>query len=220
MATWREHQNRTGRDEMRPGETDQSEFTSNALAKSFRYAPTDGVLAEWIVDGTYEVDAGRLRVTSLTIHAAENSVAPKGITGTVLRSIYPARFTDRLKASEGRYLQWLVDGLGDTEAEVADRYPDSVQAIEKLIEQARDMVEAPRSGPTGLRGAPRIDDDFLRNIVRMHIKQIEDDRTYGSTKRLAKELGKPYNTVKDWIAKARKRGLYPPDGPIANRDRE
>jgi hypothetical protein len=207
-------------DKVRPTKPERREFTSDALAKSFRYAPTDGVLAEWIVDGTYEVDAGRLRVTSLTIHAAEDSVAPNGITGTVLRSIYPARFTNRLKASEGRYLQWLVDGLGDTEAEVADRYPDSVQAIEKLIEQARDMVEAPRSGPTGLRGAPRIDDDFLRNIVRMHIKQIEDDGTYGSRTRLAKELGKPYNTVKDWIAKARKRGLYPPDSPIANRDKE
>lgn len=202
---------------MSPG---QQEFISDPHNQTFRYRPADEALAEWTVDGTYDVTDGRLRITSLTIRPRDDSMPPRGISGELLRRIHPAHFTDRLKSTERTYAQWLDDNLAETDPDVANRYPDSVRAIQKLIEQARRMAEPPRSATTELRGAPRLDSAFLAHIALMHRQQIDDDGTYGSTKRLAEELGKPYNTVKDWIAKAKRRGLYPPEDPVTEHEEE
>ena len=79
----------------------------------------------------------------------------------------------------------------------------------KKKKKRRKGKSAPSKKTTSLiRGAHviTIDDDN-----RIAYLDIRIDGKYGSIKRLAERRGIPHNTAKDWIRKAKERGLYPPD---------
>ncbi|MCZ6462423.1 MAG: hypothetical protein O6705_09355, partial [Actinobacteria bacterium] len=153
--------------------------------------------------------------TELLVATEGTEVPENGITGSLLRHIHPAALADMIRRKEQGWLTFLEDLRTEEDDDSLDS--SYLQTRGRLIEAAQDVVAAPRSGPTSVRGRPPLGADFLREVAREHAEDAAIDRSYGSVRRLAKRRGVPYDTVKDWIAKARDRGLYPPD---ARDDRE
>lgn len=58
------------------------------------------------------------------------------------------------------------------------------------------------------RGA-YLSDEFLTEVALEWFAEVQHDGKYGSVKRLAQSRGVPYQTAKDWLKKARDRGLLP-----------
>ena len=193
---------------MDPGDPD---FQVNGPAKEFTYTPADGPLAGWTIQGRYDVAAARLTITELHVSSEGDEVPENGITGTLLRRILPASLVDEIRRKEQGWLDWLQEGLAEVDHEATD--PKDLRVARRLIEKAQNVVTAPRSGPTSVRGRPPLGADFLREVAREHLEDVAFDGLWGSIKRLAERRGVPDNTAKDWIAKARARGLYPPDIP-------
>ena len=194
---------------MRPIGPDDPSFKHDGLAKAFTYIPTAGPLAGWRIEGSYDVVGARLTITELRVSAEVTEVPENGITGSLLRQISPAALTDTIRGKELGWLAFLED-LSTNEDD--DSLPPSyVRTRNRSIEQAQDVVTAPRSGPTGVKGRPPLEAEFLRDVARDHLEDIGIDGKYGSIKRLAERRGVPDNTAKDWIKKAKERGLYPPD---------
>lgn len=193
---------------MDPGDPD---FQVNGPAKKFTYTPADGPLAGWTIQGSYDVAAARLTITELQVSPRGDEVPENGITGTLLRKILPASLVDEIRRKEQGWLDWLQEGLAEVDHEATD--PKDLRVARRLIKDAQDLVAAPRSGPTGVRGRPPLDAEFLREVGQIHAEEVAFDGKYGSIERLADRLGVPYNTAKDWIAKAKARDLYNPEAP-------
>ena len=196
---------------MRPANPSDSGFTHNGLAKAFTYAPVEGPLAGWKIEGRYDLVGARLTITELLVATEGTEVPENGITGSLLRHIHPAALADMIRRKEQGWLDWLQEGLAEVDHEATD--PKDLRVARRLIEKAQNVVTAPRSGPTSVRGRPPLGADFLREVAREHLEDVAFDGLWGSIKRLAERRGVPDNTAKDWIAKARARGLYPPDIP-------
>ncbi len=197
--------------EMRPAHPSDSGFTHNGLAKAFTYAPVEGPLAGWKIEGRYDLVGARLTITELLVATEGTEVPENGITGSLLRHIHPAALADMIRRKEQGWLDWLQEGLAEVDHEATD--PKDLRVARRLIKDAQDLVAAPRSGPTGVRGRPPLDAEFLREVAQMHAEEVAFDGKYGAIQRLADQLGVPYNTAKDWIAKAKARDLYNPEAP-------
>jgi hypothetical protein len=197
---------------MRPNESDTSQFSYDPLGKTYQLSAREGHLAGWVANGRYDLINGRLVVTSLSVRYTSDEIPPNGITGTLLRSIHPAFITDRIRSEEARYGQWLAKGISDVDPASADE--KSLERLRQLLSRVEELTKAPRSGPTGVRGASRLDDEFLADVARLHVQEVLADGNYGAKTRLAKDLDKPYNTVKGWLKLAKDRGLYPESAEI------
>jgi hypothetical protein len=189
---------------MRPVDADDSDFVHNGLGRSFTFEPADGPLSDWRIAGSYD---DRLTITELHISPRTPPTPQNGVTGALLRQISPAALTDRIRSREQGWRSFLEEVRQKDDDETLD--PAYLQMRDKQIEHAEGLVSAPRSGPTRIKGRPPLDADFLRDVVREHIEEIELDTNYGAIQRLAHNRGVSKNTAKDWIAKARARGLYP-----------
>ena len=196
---------------MRPVDPGDPDFQVNGLAKAFTYAPADGPLAGWTIQGRYEVAGARLTITELHLSSEGAEVPENGITGTLLRRILPASLVDEIRRKEQGWLDWLQEGLAEVDHEATD--PKDLRVARRLIKDAQDLVAAPRSGPTGVRGRPPLDAEFLREVGQKHAEEVAFDGKWGSIERLSKRLSVPKNTAKDWIAKAKARDLYNPEAP-------
>jgi hypothetical protein len=187
------------------------------MGKAFRYQPTEGPLAGWDVVGSYDIVAGRLVITEMRVMPSdENDVPANGITGQLLRSISPSRFMDWVKLDETDWLEWLEMRLEEVPEDQQDRHED-LRVAHRLRDEARALTSAPRAGPTGERGTPKLADEYLRDLAVMHLDEINADGSWRAVKRLADSLDKPYETIKDQLAKARRRGLYPRPGDMTDR---
>ena len=193
---------------MDPGDPD---FQVYGLEEKFTYTPADGPLAGWTIQGRYDVAAARLTITELRVSSEGDEVPENGITGTLLRRILPASLVDEIRRKEQGWLDWLQEGLAEVDHEATD--PKDLRVARRLIKDAQDLVAAPRSGPTGVRGRPPLDAEFLREVGQKHAEEVAFDGKYGAIQRLADQLGVPYDTAKDWIAKAKARDLYSPEAP-------
>jgi hypothetical protein len=188
------------------------------MSNEFGYRPSSGPLAGWVVTAHYEVVAGRLVINYMRIVPSdENAVPANGITGQLLKSIRPSRLMDWVKVDETEWLDWLEARLEEVPEDQRNRH-DDLKVAYRLRDEARTLTSAPRAGPTGKRGTPRLADDYLRGLAALHIDEIDADGSWGAVTRLAESLDKPYETIKDQLAKARKRDLYPK--PMDETDRE
>ena len=202
-------------DQTRP---DRDHFQHNRMEKEFGYKPHSGPLAGWIVTGRYEVVASRLIISHMYIVPSdENEVPANGITGQLLKSIRPSRFVDWVKNDETDWLNWLEARLAEVPEDQRNRH-DDLKVAYRLRDEARTLTSAPRAGPTGKRGTPRLADDYLRGLAALHVDEIDADGSWGAVRRLAERLDKPYETIKDQLSKARRRELYPK--PMYETDRE
>ncbi len=93
---------------MRPAHPSDSGFTHNGQAKAFTYAPVDGPLAGWKIEGRYDLVGARLTITELGVSAERIEVPENGITGSLLRQISPATLTDMIRRKENK---WVTDFL-------------------------------------------------------------------------------------------------------------
>lgn len=67
---------------------------------------------------------------------------------------------------------------------------------------------APSGPPTG--GRQPLDDDLLRRVAEAYLRETAPGQPLGAMGRLACEFGRPEETVRSWIARARSRGWLGP----------
>jgi hypothetical protein len=192
---------------MRPIGPDDPSFKHYGLEKAFTYTPAAGPLAGWKIEGSYDLVDARLTITELRVSAQVADVPENGITGSLLRQISPAALTDTIRGREQGWLAFLEDLRSSEDDDSLD--PSYVRTRKRLTEHAQDVATAPRSGPTSVKGRPPLEAGFLRDVARDHMEDVGIDGKYGSIKRLADRRGISPNTAKDWIKKAKERGLYP-----------
>jgi hypothetical protein len=166
----------------------------------------------WRATGLCKLDAGRLIITEIHITPTDEDRIPvNGVTGMLLKSISPARIKDGLTLEAARRAAWLQERID----EVPDhqRQHTGVRVAEGLRDHNWKLAKAPRAGPSGTRGAPPLDEGYLRYLVAEYLDEIDvQSGRYGALKHLAERLDRPYDTVKDQLDKARKRGLFPQPG--------
>lgn len=201
---------------MRPSPLDDDAFKHNGLAGTFTYEPAEGALSGWRVEGSYALVDGRLAITELRIAATTGSVPKHGITGSLLRSVRPARFTDMIRRKEAGWLAFL-EGVRTDDAH-GSHDPAWVRTRDRLIDTAADVATSKRIGATQPRGRPRLTDGFLIGVARDYAEEVALDGQWRAVTRLAERHGRSKDTVKDWLKKARARGFYPPDIPIDERE--
>ena len=70
------------------------------------------------------------------------------------------------------------------------------------------LVAVPKGPPTG--GRQPLDDDLLRRVAEAYLRETEPGQPPGAVGRLASEFGRPEETVRGWITRARTRGWLGP----------
>jgi hypothetical protein len=178
-----------------------SDFKVDGMARAFSYMPIEGDLEGWTIRGTFDVVDARLVITKMSIVSDGAGIPENGITGTLLRNVRPAFLLDRVRAAERGWLGWL-------ERQKAEGH--DIPVVNRSIDEARDLVTAPRSGPSTVRGRPPLSANFLREVSAAHREEVETMGNYGAIPRLARRYNAPISTAKSWIEKARDRGLYQP----------
>ncbi len=119
-------------------------------------------------------------ISSLNLQAAADNVS--GITGSLLRRVQ------------------VGDILHVARATVARASQDEPQVP---VEPA-----APPKARSGGRAA--LSDDLLRQVAVAYLAETAPGRPPGAVRRMAEEFGRPEETVRTWVAKARQAGWLGP----------
>jgi hypothetical protein len=156
-----------------------------------------GIVAVHIIDGEPWLIRGKLQSAEagppiLTRLSVEHYDTDVEVTGHVLRGLPAGEI--RRKA-----LEWLRPQL--TIKTVLGATPAQKRWAKRVTEQAK---RAPLK--RGRQGYP--DNHYRRIAIRC--VELHNAGTHNVTGTLALELGKPYQTVRDWIRTARQRGFLMP----------
>lgn len=119
----------------------------------------------------------------LTISRVEViSTSPNGVTGSVLRKIQVGEILNSVRATIARASQ----GAGEP------------------------SPEARRSQGTRSGGRAGLSDQLLRDVAVAYLAGTAPGQPPGAVKRMAEELGRPEETVRTWIGRARRDGWLGP----------
>ncbi len=152
-----------------------------------------------LIWGTLAAPGGRLSLAELAI-APLAAPGEQLLTAAALRRVRVSAILARANAelASRADLAELARRLGWEEA------PDE-QEVARLAEVARRASEGlPR------RGRPPLGDDHYARIARSYLRLQEDGIGRGILLALAEEERRPRETVRDWVASARRRGFLTP----------
>lgn len=135
---------------------------------------------EWLATGDVSRSAQGLVISRLELLAKDPS--GNGITGSLLRRL---QITDILHVARA-HVALAAYGGSDPHAAVP-------------------TAEKSRSG-----GRAALGDDLLRSVAVAYLAETAPGRPAGAVKRMAQEFGRPEETVRSWIARARKGGWLGP----------
>lgn len=170
-------------------------------------AMTEHLPGGWVARWVYAEQDGLQVVRSLTIEAEGRATPPGGITADTLRKgVSPRRAADTAQAA--------VSAAGAVDPESAEITPEVVRLV---FARGTARRQGPRTEPRPTRGRPRLDNDFLAAVALAYLDEQEAGR--GILARVGARIGplrgiKPRHvvpqTVKDWVAAARRRGFLTP----------
>lgn len=75
---------------------------------------------------------------------------------------------------------------------------------------ARDLPDVPAAAMAVSSGRTEMTDGFLRDVALSYLRETAPGKPQGATRRLADAYGRPEQTVRTWIARARKEGWLGP----------
>ncbi|MEV5792687.1 hypothetical protein [Streptomyces sp. NPDC052192] len=161
-----------------------------AAERRFAYATSD-----WSVQGRVRDDEGGPRIVSLEIFPPEDEGA---VTASVVRSVPVGQIIAALRTllpldrarREGVRYDSFAPG------------PPPGYAYTPLV---GDPPKVPRRG-----GKPAVTDDHLRAVAEAYLVETAPGQPARPMERLAKKFGRPEETVRTWIARARKEGWLAP----------
>jgi hypothetical protein len=73
-----------------------------------------------------------------------------------------------------------------------------------------DLPEAPASALAVPTGRTALTDEFLRDVALAYLRETAPGQPRGATRRLAESYGRPEETIRTWIGRARKAGWLGP----------
>jgi hypothetical protein len=151
-----------------------------------------------LVWGTLSLVGGRLSLSELAL--APLLPSEQALTADLLRRISLSAILARVHAE-------LINRA--ELAELARRF--AWPAAPSAEEQAK-LDEAARRATAGQprRGRPALADAHLARIARAYLRKQADGYSRGILLALAEEEGRPRDTIRDWVAKARRRGFLSP----------
>lgn len=71
---------------------------------------------------------------------------------------------------------------------------------------AQDLQDVPAATMAVSAGRTAMTDDFLRDVALSYLRETAPGKPHGATGRLAEAYGRPEQTIRTWIARARKEG--------------
>ncbi|MGA5371405.1 hypothetical protein ACPCSD_10035 [Streptomyces griseoincarnatus] len=72
------------------------------------------------------------------------------------------------------------------------------------------LPEAPKAALSVSAGRTAMTDDFLRDVALSYLRETSPGQPQGATRRLAEAYGRPEQTIRTWVARARKEGWLGP----------
>ncbi|MEU0219412.1 hypothetical protein ABZ281_31885 [Streptomyces sp. NPDC006265] len=75
---------------------------------------------------------------------------------------------------------------------------------------ASDLTDAPAAALAVSAGRTAMTDGFLRDVALSYLRETAPGKPQGATRRLADAYGRPEQTIRTWIARARKEGWLGP----------
>ncbi|MFF7734599.1 hypothetical protein [Streptomyces sp. NPDC007984] len=75
---------------------------------------------------------------------------------------------------------------------------------------ASDLDDAPAAALAVSSGRTAMTDSFLRDVALSYLRETAPGKPQGATRRLAEAYGRPEQTIRTWIARARKEGWLGP----------
>ncbi|MEU0671603.1 hypothetical protein ABZ330_01685 [Streptomyces sp. NPDC006172] len=75
---------------------------------------------------------------------------------------------------------------------------------------ASDLPETPAAALAVSAGRTAMTDGFLRDVALSYLRETAPGKPQGATRRLAEAYGRPEQTIRTWIARARKEGWLGP----------
>lgn len=75
---------------------------------------------------------------------------------------------------------------------------------------AEDLPDAPAAAMAVSAGRTAMTDSFLRDVALSYLRETAPGKPQGATRRLAEAYGRPEQTIRTWIARARKEGWLGP----------
>ena len=143
----------------------------------------------WLVRGRIEVQGGLGRVRQLTVEPWEHDLE---VTGVVLRRIGVADLRDRALAH-------MRDRV---------RIEEALPGLRELLRPAAPLrpfvAEATARRPRGRRGRT---DAHYRDIAIAYLEVYESGVSRGILDELAARYGRPRETIRDWVRRARELGF-------------
>lgn len=180
-----------GRDLVTPAERDRIDAGGSETFESQKAHATDAeaivwsgmpmgsadVANDWTARWTIASQGSELVVRALTIEPQGQRTPLGGITGTLLRKLYPTTVTDFAAQAQA-----------------------GVSSVEKSLQMSqREFIDAPE--PDGRRGRPPLSDDLLAHVAEMYLEELPKGKgVYG---RMSERLQRPPETVRDWIYRCR-----------------
>ncbi|MGW2256096.1 hypothetical protein ACWCXH_39060 [Kitasatospora sp. NPDC001660] len=162
------------------------EAASHGVVAHFDYRPDD----TWTVFGDLSRGPHGLVISRLEITPAEGST---GVTGGLLRKIPTGEILSavRLKAA------WESAQRDGTRALLGE------EPVPGLFEEGD--AAAPQRG-----GRTPITPDLLRQVAMAYLEETAPGTPSGAMKRMAERFGRPEETVRTWVTRARKDGWLGP----------
>lgn len=75
---------------------------------------------------------------------------------------------------------------------------------------AEDLPDAPAAFLAVAAGRTAMTDDFLRDVAMSYLRETAPGKPQGATRRLAEAYGRPEQTIRTWVSRARKTGWLGP----------
>lgn len=99
------------------------------------------------------------------------------------------------------------------------RIVSSLQTLLALEEARRGGAQPPTADPAATRqepgrprqgGRPLITDDLLRQLAEAYLEEAAEEKPAGALRRVAARFDRPTETIRTWLARARKEGWLAP----------
>jgi hypothetical protein len=157
-----------------------------------KHGEPDGVAAtftckasDWEASGTVSRGPRGLVISALEVRPEATSTS--GVTGALLRKIQVGEVLHVVRAAVAQATQARERALADVPPEPAS------------------LTSGTRRG-----GRAALSDDLLRQVAISYLAETAPDKPAGAVARMAEEYHRPEETIRSWIARARRSGWLGP----------
>lgn len=156
--------------------------TKGDVIATFRYQPDD---APWAASGDLKRGESGLVIAALTIHP--DPASPSGVTGGLIRKVQVGELLSAIRAK--------------MTSDTVDRIADSGQVR---------FIPEEETAPARRGGRAALTDDLLRDIAATYLVETGSGMPPGALKRMAEQFDRPEETIRTWVARARRDGWLGP----------